>query len=58
MPTLLTRKQRAQNVNAIKKKKYQDDKRRGTLTSKKLWQFAFIGSVPIEKLYKCYNIKP
>ena len=59
MPSHLTKKQRkAKDFRESQKKKYYDDKRRGELATKHLWTFAFVGSISIEDLRQCYNIKP
>ena len=52
MPSTLTKIQR----NRLMRKKYHDEKRRGTISLKKQWQYMFIGNLPFEQLCKVYGV--
>ena len=57
MPGIITISQKKKLKKAAKDK-YHVEKRRGTLATKHLWTYAFIGDIDIKELYKCYNITP
>ena len=56
MPGIITISQK-KKLRKAAKNKYHLEKRRGTLATKHLWQYAFIGTIPIEDLHRCYNIR-
>jgi hypothetical protein len=58
MPSFKTKSQKRRDGTNAKAKDYYMKKRRAKIGNKKLWLNAFIGSIPICELYKCFNIIP
>ena len=58
MPSIKTKIQRRRDKNNAKAKDYYMKKRRAKIGNKKLWQYAFLGKIPIKELWKCYGIIP